>query len=406
MRLLKSILAVLTARWLWILLGCVLLGGLIWWMGELLAFGDWRPFATDQAKLIGVLVLALLWGFSNLVGQLRARRRNSGLVAGLVAPAVLPDPADAELAELARRFTAALDQLRKRRLGAKGSRRWLYELPWYVMIGPPGSGKTTALAQSGLRFPLGQTRDLRGIGGTRYCDWFFTDEAVLIDTAGRYTSQDSDRATDAKAWQGFLALLRKQRPRQPLNGVLVALAITDLTPGDGRGRLDHAATVRARLAELESSLGVRLPVYVILTKADLIAGFSEFFGELGERDRAQVWGVTLPYRPGPPDLAAVEAGFAGLVERLDQILPERLAAERDLDRRAAIFGFPARVGSLRPELVRFVEEAFGGSGFEAQAVTQDHAALLIAWSAECYLRSTAGRYRPTHFICRSCPSIA
>lgn len=372
MRLLKSLLAVLTARWFWTLIGCALLAALVWFVGDLLAFGELRPFATDTAKLVGILVIALLWGISNLLTQVRARRKNAGLVAELAAPAARPDPADAEIAELGRRFTAALDQLKRRRLGAKGGgRRWLYELPWYVMIGPPGSGKTTALVQSGLRFPLDQARAVRGVGGTRYCDWFFTDEAVLIDTAGRYTSQDSDREADAKAWRGFLELLKKQRPRQPLNGVLVALSVKDLIDGRARGGLDHAAAVRSRLAELETSLGVRLPVYLLLTKADLIAGFSEFFGEFGERERAQVWGLTLPHRPGEPaapDTDALEHGFSGLVERLDRLLPGRLAGERDLERRALAFGFPAQVQALLPELQRFVEAAFGSSSFETQPI--------------------------------------
>ena len=368
MRILKSLLAVLTARWFWTLIGSLLLAGLIWFFGDLLALGELRPFESDTAKLVGILVVAVLWGLSNLFSQLRARRRNAGLVAELAAPATRPDPADAELAELARRFSGALDQLKQRRLGTKGNRRWLYQLPWYAMIGPPGSGKTTALVQSGLRFPLAQARELRGVAGTRYCDWFFTDEAVLIDTAGRYTSQDSDRDGDAKAWRGFLELLRKRRPRQPLNGILVALAVTDLIEGQrGRGGIDHAAAVRARLTEIDSVLGMRLPVYLLLTKADLIAGFGEFFGQLGERERAQVWGVTLPYATsGGPDTAALEQEFGGLVERLDRMTPGRLAGERDLERRALVMGFSAQVQALVPDLLRFVEAAFGSSSFEAQ----------------------------------------
>lgn len=370
MRFLKSLLAILTARWFWTLIGSLLLAVLIWFFGDLLALGDLRPFASETAKLVGILVVAVLWGLSNLWTQLRARRRNAGLVAELAAPAARPDPADAELAELARRFTGALEQLKQRRLGTKGNRRWLYQLPWYAMIGPPGSGKTTALVQSGLRFPLAQTRELRGVAGTRYCDWFFTDEAVLIDTAGRYTSQDSDRDGDAKAWRGFLELLRKRRPRQPLNGILVALAITDLIDGQrGRGGIDHAAAVRARLAEIESVLGVRLPIYLLLTKADLIAGFGEFFGQLGDREREQVWGVTLPHTPsgpGGPQVPALDQEFAGLIERLDRMTPARLAGERDLERRALVLGFPAQVQALGPDLLRFVEAAFGSSSFETQ----------------------------------------
>ena len=72
----------------------------------------------------------------------------------------------------------------------------LYALPWYVVIGPPGSGKSTLLQNSGLNFPLSSSfgkEAMRGVGGTRNCDWWFTDEAVFLDTAGRYTTQDSDR---------------------------------------------------------------------------------------------------------------------------------------------------------------------------------------------------------------------
>jgi len=371
MRILKGVLAILTARWFWTLIGSLLLAALIWFFGDLLALGDWRPLESETAKLVGILVVAVLWGLSNLWTQLRARRRNAGLVAELAAPATRPDPANAELAELARRFTAALEQLKRRRLGAKGSRRWLYQLPWYAMIGPPGSGKTTALTQSGLRFPLAQAKEIRGVAGTRYCDWFFTDEAVLIDTAGRYTSQDSDQEGDAKAWRGFLELLRKRRPRQPLNGVLVAISVSDLVAGRDRGSFDHAATVRSRLAEIEAVLGVRLPVYLLLTKADLIAGFGEFFSQLNERERAQVWGVTLPYAPAEargPDVPALEQGLSGLVERLDGMTLGRLATENDLERRALVLGFPAQVQALGPDLLRFVEAAFGPSSFDSQPV--------------------------------------
>ena len=59
---------------------------------------------------------------------------------------------------------------------------------------------------------------------------------------------------------------------------------------------DHAATLRARLQELHEKLGVRSPVYVLVTKADLLAGFNEIFGALDKEERDQVWGFTFPLR--------------------------------------------------------------------------------------------------------------
>ena len=150
---------------------------------------------------------------------------------------------DPETQVLSERFSEAVAALRKMRATASGgksgwrdfislsSKDFLYELPWYVFIGGPGSGKTTALINSGLRFPLAEKTgagSIQGIGGTRNCDWWFTDEAVLIDTAGRYTTQDSHQESDKNAWQGFLGLLKKTRPRRPLNGIFLTVSVPDL----------------------------------------------------------------------------------------------------------------------------------------------------------------------------------
>ncbi|TJW70418.1 MAG: type VI secretion system membrane subunit TssM, partial [Mesorhizobium sp.] len=120
---------------------------------------------------------------------------------------------------------------------SSGKRNFLYEVPWYVVIGPPGAGKTTALVNSGLNFPLagsGNAQPVAGVGGTRSCDWWFTDQAVLIDTAGRYTTQDSNAQSDKKSWLAFLSLLKRYRTRQPINGVILAISLADLISLDDR----------------------------------------------------------------------------------------------------------------------------------------------------------------------------
>jgi type VI secretion system protein ImpL len=359
-RFLRALPLVRRIRWLLSLMGAALLALAVWFFGPLVAISGWAPFAGQSARLLAVLVISLLWGASNLWAARRARAGGEAMVKALAEPQ--PGPADAELAAVAARFKEAMVRLKAHRF-AKGR---LYELPWYVMIGPPGSGKTTALLQSGLRFPLEGLQELKGIGGTRNCDWFFTDEAVLIDTAGRWTTQDSDRAADGAAWLGFLELLKKHRPREPINGVIVAFPVDDLAAADASGIEMAAQALRARLTELGTRLGLRLPVYLLLTKADLLGGFRESFADLDERAREQVWGFTLPLdeQGTTPDLGLVGKELALLVERVEARTLERLEAERDLDRRAAIQAFPLHVTALEEALRRFISLAFVGTGYE------------------------------------------
>ncbi|MBJ3225202.1 type VI secretion system membrane subunit TssM, partial [Salmonella enterica subsp. enterica serovar Bovismorbificans] len=172
--------------------------------------------------------------------------------------------------------TQAIRQLRQLRVDMPGWRkifegkRFLYELPWFMVVGSPGDGKTTALLNTGLQFPLAeqmeQTSRILTVpgGGTLHCDWWFTNEAVLIDTAGRYARHDdggeaSAAQRNAGEWQGFLGLLRKHRPGAPLNGVILTLNVADLTAQSPAERLAACAALRARLAELRETLGIRFP---------------------------------------------------------------------------------------------------------------------------------------------------
>ena len=364
------------------LLALLIIGVLVWWIGPLVAIGTWTPLVSElsRAILIGVVVLLVVLRIA--LSRWRARRASHHLTEGLTkAPAGKADePENAEQKILNTRFAEAVASLRKMRLHAAGKkpgwRDWislssgsyLYELPWYVFIGAPGAGKTTALVNSGLSFPLADKFGpgaIRGVGGTRNCDWWFTDEAVLIDTAGRYTTQDSHQSEDKTAWDGFLNLLKKSRPRRPLNGVFLTISVADLLSQGVEARSALAASIRARLMELDSTLATRLPVYILVTKSDLLHGFNEYFGNLGKEQRAQVWGFTLPVAEQAS--AQLEQDFKrefGLLsERLDAALVERMQHETDSVRRAAIFGFPVQFAALGPLVSELVNQVLSGSKF-------------------------------------------
>ncbi len=180
---------------------------------------------------------------------------------------------------------------------------------------------------------------MRGVGGTRNCDWWFASEAVLIDTAGRYTTQDSDRDADRTAWFGFLDLLRRHRPRCPINGVLLTVSASDLLQTTPERAAAHASDLRQRLDEISARLGLAVPVYVLVTKTDLLPGFTEFFAGFDAHVRAQVWGATLPRGAGA---AQWRAEMDALEARLHEQMLERLGRERGSRRSAAIHAFPAQ----------------------------------------------------------------
>ncbi|GJD74800.1 type VI secretion system membrane subunit TssM [Methylobacterium goesingense] len=357
------------SRWIWLRIGVTFLGAiavivLVCWAGPLLAIGDLRPLEAVwiRAAISAVVLLAAL----GAIGWELYRRQSA--VRALREGLSETDEATDDRETLKEGMADALATLRKAH-GAKGNA--LYDLPWYVIIGPPGAGKTTALINSGLKFPLSRGRTpaaVAGLGGTRYCDWWFTEEAVLIDTAGRYTTQDSDPKGDKASWLSFLDLLRVNRPKQPINGVIVAISLEDLLTGTPEMIEAHSDAIRKRLIELHDRLKVDFPVYALVTKADLVAGFMEFFGHLSDTDRQMVWGHTFQTDDKTRNMIGeVPSEFDALVERLNTWLPDRLQDEQAPTSRVVLFGFPSQMAAARTKVVDFLNRVFEPSRFHLNA---------------------------------------
>jgi type VI secretion system protein ImpL len=337
----------------------------VWFAGDMLG-----PLESPLARIALIVLVGMAWLAWEFWRLRKAAKENDSLLSGLVGGSLDADSAEraaAELQTLRKRFEEALGVLKKARFRTpEGERRTVSQLPWYMFIGAPGSGKTTALLNAGLRFPLGDPRAgelaLQGVGGTRNCDWWFTEQAVLVDTAGRYTTQESDHQADSAAWLGFLDLLKRFRARQPLNGVIITLSVSDLVHWSEDELEKYARHVRERVRELYTRLGVRLPIYLMVTKTDLLAGFNEFFSEFDAKKRAQVWGTTFDSTEQARGLGErFKEEFGHLEGRLYTLLPERLQETRDLQKRAAIYRFPQQFRVSGPLISRFLDKAFGGA---------------------------------------------
>jgi len=359
--------AILKSRALLIVLGFLFLFLFIWYAGPYFGFADKYPLQSVAARFITMALIVVVRVAFLIVKRMRANRTSDQLVAAVVKQSKAEERPSPEALQLRERFEEAVAALKqKRRRGHS-----LYDLPWYVIVGAPGSGKTTALVNSGLNFPLEQRSgrgSLRGVGGTRNCDWWFTDEAVFLDTAGRYLTQDSDAASDSAGWSEFLALLRKYRTRRPVNGVILTISAQDLMVQGHAGREAYVAAARRRLNELNEQLRIQLPVYVMVTKCDLVAGFTEYFDDLEKEGRAQVWGVTFPYEETTSGKAA--GGFVGefdaLMSRLNERVFSRIEENHDPRTRAKVFAFPQQMAALRDLLNGFISDVFVSTRFDRQ----------------------------------------
>lgn len=352
-------------RWLVSAAAWLAFSAAVWFVGDLVPALESAGARLALIAVVGIAFLA--W---EIFRARRAAQENEQLLAGLIGSSMDADSAEraaAELQTLRKRFEEVLGVLKAARFKTPaGEKRTVSQLPWYMFIGAPGSGKTTALLNAGLRFPLGDPRSseqaVQGVGGTRNCDWWFTEQAVLVDTAGRYTTQESDHQADSAAWLGFLDLLKRFRARQPLNGVIITLSIGDLVHWNEEELERYAKHVRDRVRELYTRLGVRLPLYLMVTKSDLLAGFTEFYSEFDAKQRAQVWGTTFDATEQARRLGdRFKEEFGHLERRLYTLLPERLQEARDLQKRASIYRFPQQYRSAGPLIAKFLDGAFGGA---------------------------------------------
>jgi type VI secretion system protein ImpL len=256
----------------------------------------------------------------------------------------------------------ALGALKSSTVARRGGERALSILPWYMLIGPPGAGKGSLVGKAGLHFLLldsnQQPRSIQGVGGTRGIEWLLSQEAVLLDMAGRTLGAGGTEGDED--WVAFLQVLRRQRKAKALNGLIVAVPLDQIADAGEAEIKTLARNIRDRLQELIHQLRTVFPVYVVFTKADRIAGFSEFFADLDGAEQARPWGSTLSLERSRGDRAEVlfEEEFAVLTAALSDRRMLRLPGVPDLIQRARVFTFPLQLEAVRDNAHAFIRILF------------------------------------------------
>lgn len=354
---------VLSHAWIWSLLLLVCVSLLLWLVGPRLAFDDYRPWAETVPRLLTLCVLALLWGLFLVFNGWRQTRRLRVPMADDEQFKPRKPVVDQDHKGLRLRFKQACRTLSQARLYRGRSERWRKALPWYVLLGPPGSGKTSLLEYSGLNLPLNlrPNKDQTPPVPTVDCDWYFAEQGVLLDASGDYLTQSDD--VSVRGWHTLLKLIRRYLRNKPLNGVLINLPVSLLLANNQKPLVQLAEQVRSRLEDIYRRLHCQSPVYLVLSKADEIPGFECFYSDIGQEQSRQTLGFCLGDTQGV-DGRLLQHKFDELLGHLGSQVVAGTRRETQPRRVGERVEFPRQLGMLIAPLERFVDMAFSGNRFQ------------------------------------------
>lgn len=346
-----------SALWLLVLAWIFLLVW-IWWKGPAWALYDehWlKPLANRWLATATWGLIALAWLTVMVIKRLRQLERQQKQQREETL-----DPLSIELNAHQRYLDHWLLRLQRH----LDSRRYLWQLPWYMVIGPAGSGKT-ALLREGFPSDIIYTPEaVRGVEQRLYITPHVGKQAVIFDTDGILCEQPDADVLHRRLWAHWLGWLVQKRARQPLNGLILTLDLPDLLTADKRRREHLVQILRGRLQDVRQNLHCQLPVYVVLTRLDLLHGFASLFRSLDRHDRDAILGVTFTRHAHENDDWRTELNVFWQTwgEQLNNALPDlMLAHNHDRD---ALFSFVRQMQGCHDVLTALLVSLLDGENMD------------------------------------------
>jgi len=373
----------------------LLLGFGIWFYGPAFSFMDYAPFAPVANRIIAIGVLVVLWGINNYFLARRNPRKKPEQ--SKETAVVLRDGVDDLIALITQSFRNCLKIMRSKWTGEEKGLRSLYALPWYLVIGPTGAGKSSLIAEAQLNFPLahllndtgGKNAGEKNAASAELPQYWVSNEGVLFDIPGRWLDErmavafegredgeaasftageepdaaappqkqrSAQKSNRARIWDAFLHLLLEARPRRPINGVIVNLDLIELSRMSERQRLETANRIHTHLVNIAEKLGTRFTVHVVMTKLDRFAGFADYFAQMPKGDRIKPFGFSFPvYNELETDkwLEDFEREFEQFLAKANDDMLDRLYNQRETEGRRNIYIFLRQLASIAPVVREF-----------------------------------------------------
>ncbi|MEI8295246.1 MAG: type VI secretion protein IcmF/TssM N-terminal domain-containing protein [Alphaproteobacteria bacterium] len=265
--------------------------------------------------------------------------------------------------ELSLSFLRALQYLRAR----LDSYDYKYRLPWFVLLGTSRSGKSTLLEGSDLVLPVGRP-DLSGGEVHPGCTWWFLNRAVILDIRGDFLLNERGVGHNERGWHGLLSLLTRYRSLRPLDGIILCIPADELY---GQWRLtkeeiyDRAHMLGEKLRASQSGLGLRLPVYIIVTKCDTIPGFQSLCSAIPKSHRHDILGWSCPYTISTAfHKKWVDEAFDALYRTLIHLRLEIMADGPVLEGADGLFMLPTEAMKLKDPFSIYINSIFKKSAYE------------------------------------------
>lgn len=327
----------------------LLIGGIVFGVSILLE----RPL--QEAAIIYALILAA-WLLVVLLKKLIIYYRARAQVLRVLKQQNAERDADLGMSpkqlskQLAKSWNRAVKSLKKSHLKLKGDP--LYVLPWYMVFGKPRSGKSTALRNAKLLTPAMELSSHEE-GSTLNLEWWLYDKAIVIDTAGRYAVPDVDKR-DRKEWTTLLQMLSRHKQKEPLNGLVLVITADRLLNNSEQELIDEGLQVRTGINDLMEQLEIRMPVYLMVTKCDLIDQFSNWCKYLPEESLDQVMGYLCEEEVTDID-STLDHAFDRVLDRLKEL--RLLMMERGDNPDDSLIELPINMEKLRGGLHAFAQTA-------------------------------------------------